>query len=249
MANKPTRPKARTNRARKGAAQSATLPAKRSLPWMWIGLSAVVVLAGGIAVLSAGDDEELTVGSTVPPGSTDETASTVAPGESLGEVWPVTYSGTPLEPLPSEGDDPAIGVTAPTMSGFSFDGTPVDIDPSKGPVMLVFLAHWCPHCNREVPELLDWKASGAVPPELQVIGVATAADPTAPNYPPSTWIKTVGWDWPVMADSEKQDASVAMGLSSYPFVVILDTDGKVLTRWAGEKGAEGIQELVEAALA
>jgi cytochrome c biogenesis protein CcmG, thiol:disulfide interchange protein DsbE len=256
MSNKSDRP-AKPSRpsARSAPSSGAPLPAgapKRNLLWLWVGLGAVVVLALGFAVVSSGDDEDLSVGSvpgTDQLGSVVTTAADGSPGQSQGEVWPVTVTGTPLEAFTGEGTDPAIGQTAPTMSGFTFDGSPVTIDPSKGPVMLVYLAHWCPHCNREVPELLQWKASGTVPADLQVVAVTTAVDPTRPNYPPSKWIVDMQWTWPVLADSQTQDAAVAMGLTSYPFVVILDTDGKVLTRWAAEKGADGIQELVDAALA
>jgi cytochrome c biogenesis protein CcmG/thiol:disulfide interchange protein DsbE len=241
MSNKPSRP-----RPRAAPSTGAPLPAsqgKRSLLWLWIALGAIVLLAGGIAVLSSGDDnDELSVGSVPADGA-------VTPGESQGEVWPVTVTGEPLVAWPREGTDPAEGVQAPTLSGFTFDGTAVEVDPSKGPVMLVYLAHWCPHCNREVPELLAWRDSGNVPDDLQVIGVATAVDPSRDNYPPSQWIVDKGWTWPVLADSENDDAAAAMGVSSFPFVVIIGTDGTVLTRWAGELGEGGIQEAVDAALA
>jgi cytochrome c biogenesis protein CcmG/thiol:disulfide interchange protein DsbE len=246
MSNKPSRPKARSA-VSSGPAAPPAAP-KRNLLWLWVGLGAVILLAGGIAVVSSGGDNELSVGTVPAAGATSDPAGE-APGASKGEVWPVTVTGTPLEEFPRDAADPAIGKTAPGLSGYTFDGSAVTVDPSKGPVMLVFLAHWCPHCNREIPELLAWKASGAVPADLQVIGVTTAVDPNKPNYPPSSWIVNMKWDWPVLADSENQDAAVAMGLSSYPFVVILDTDGTVLTRWAGEKGADGIQQAVDAALA
>jgi cytochrome c biogenesis protein CcmG, thiol:disulfide interchange protein DsbE len=248
MSNKPSRPKPRSAPS-KGAPQPAA-PRPRNMLWLWIALGVIVALVLVIAVVSSGDDNELSVG-TVPGGVVgSDPDGTGAPGESKGEVWPVTVTGTPLAEWPRDGsDDPAVGVVAPTLSGYTFDGSPVDVDPSKGPVMLVFLAHWCPHCNREIPELLAWKASGQVPAELQVIAVTTGVDPDRDNYPPSSWIDEMGWDWPVLADSETQDAAIAMGLSSYPFVVILDTDGTVLSRWAGERGQEGIQEAVDAALA
>jgi len=41
----------------------------------------------------------------------------------------------------------------------------------------VFLAHWCPHCNREIPELNAWRDSGEVPADLQVVAVTTAVEP------------------------------------------------------------------------
>lgn len=256
MANKPNRPATPSRPSARSAASSGAplppAPPKRNLLWLWVGLGVVVVLALGFAVLSSGSDQDLSVGS-VPgavdgSGATGGTDRTAAPGESQGEVWPVTVTGTPLEAFPRDGADPAIGQTAPTLSGYTFDGSPVTVDPSKGPVMLVYLAHWCPHCNDEIPELLAWQASGGVPDGLQVIAVTTAADPSRPNYPPSKWIVDRQWTWPVLADSQTQDAAVAMGLTSFPFVVILDADGKVLTRWAGEKGADGIQQAVDAAL-
>jgi cytochrome c biogenesis protein CcmG/thiol:disulfide interchange protein DsbE len=248
MPNKPRRPSARTAPA-SGAPLST--PPKKNLLWLWVALGAVVVLALGFAVLSAGDDEDVAVGSvpevTEGTGVDGGTDSTV--GESKGEVWPVTVTGDALAPLPQSGDDPALGQVAPGLSGYHFDGTPFTVDPSKGPVMLVYLAHWCPHCNREIPELLAWNESGAVPADLQVIGVTTAVDASRENYPPSSWIADAGWEWPVLADSQENTAALAMGVSSFPFTVILDTDGTVLSRWAGERGAEGIQELVDAALA
>ncbi|NCZ56650.1 MAG: hypothetical protein EBY86_08450 [Acidimicrobiia bacterium] len=53
------------------------------------------------------------------------------------------------------------------------------------PMLLVFLAHWCPHCQAEVPVLVKWNQSMLVPDNLDVIAVATGTDETAPNYPPS----------------------------------------------------------------
>jgi thiol-disulfide isomerase/thioredoxin len=219
---------------------------KKAMPWLWIGLVALVLVAGAIAVVSSGDDEVLSVG-TVPTG-TVPTGTTPALGESKGEVWPVTITGTPLDPLGS-GTDPAVGQPAPQLSGFTFDGSAVTVDPSKGPVMLVFLAHWCPHCNREIPELLKWKDSGAVPDDLQVIAVTTAVNPDRDFYPPSEWIVDKGWTWPVLADSETSEAAQAMGVSGFPFSVIIGEDGTVLGRSSGELGQDGIQAWVDATLA
>jgi thiol-disulfide isomerase/thioredoxin len=161
----------------------------------------------------------------------------------------VTVTGAALDPLPQEGADPAVGQMAPQLSGFTFDGSTVTIDPSKGPVMLVFLAHWCPHCNREVPEFMKWKASGDVPANLQVIAVTTAVNPNRDFYPPSKWIVDKGWTWPVLADSETSDAAQAMGVSSFPFSVMIGEDGTVLGRVTGELGQDGIAAWVNDTLA
>jgi thiol-disulfide isomerase/thioredoxin len=116
--------------------------------------------------------------------------------------------------------------------------------------MLVFLAHWCPHCNREVPELNKWRDSGDVPEGLQVVAVTTAVSADREHYPPSTWIRDeMGWTWPVLADSPDNDAAIAFGVSGFPFSVILDTDGTVLGRSSGELGLDGIEAFVADSLA
>ena len=56
------------------------------------------------------------------------------------------------------------------------------------------------------------------------------------------------WTWEVMADSEQQTASAAYGVDGYPFVTIVDGEGKVLSRWSGEKGLDTVTQLVNTAL-
>ena len=80
-----------------------------------------------------------------------------------------------LPSLPDAGSDPDIGFTADTLTGRSFDGTPVSVHPGA-PTLVVVVAHWCAHCQREVPRLVEWNTDGDVPDGLTVIGVATAAD-------------------------------------------------------------------------
>jgi hypothetical protein len=115
--------------------------------------------------------------------------------------------------------------------------------------MVVFLAHWCPHCNREVPRLIEWQASGAIPADLQIIGVSTAVASDRPNYPPSQWVVDKAWPWPVMADSKSMDAATAYGVSGYPFFTIVGADGKVKVRASGEIEIDQLTQIVNAALA
>ncbi|MEN9506522.1 MAG: hypothetical protein RI958_2448 [Actinomycetota bacterium] len=229
-----------TAKPRPSGRQASSPAPKRTGLWIAVGVAAVVAIAGLVAIVGAGGDDEVTEGSVPADGS--------VPSGTVAETWPITVTGSPLPPLEDPAADPAVGTPAPGLSGYTFDGTPVEIDPSKGPVMLVFLAHWCEHCNREVPELLKWQASGAVPEGLQVIGVTTAVSADRPNYPPSEWIVDKGWDWPVLADSQAVDAATAMGVSGFPFSVIIGTDGTVLARSSGELGQAGIEAFVADAL-
>lgn len=170
-----------------------------------------------------------------------------ADGAPSGETKPVTLTGTPMPPIPDSGADPAIGTTAPTLSGTDFDGTAVTVDPSKGPVMLVFLAHWCPHCNEEIPHLVSYGSRSDLPEGLQIIGVTTSVSPQRDNYPPSEWIESRGWEYPVIADDASSTAAMTFGLPGFPYTVLLDTDGTVVDRWSGGLGQTGIAERVSAA--
>ena len=176
---------------------------------------------------------------------TDETESTnsVATGTATaaGEYQTVEATGEILSGLEDPNNDPARGAVAPVLKGFAFDGTPLTIAPTGKPKMVVFLAHWCSHCNAEVPRLIEWKNSGTMPGDMEVIGVSTGARDDAPNWPPSQWVVDKGWPWPVMADSEDQGAALAFGVSGYPGLLLLDGDGKVLARRSGEASIEELK--------
>ena len=59
----------------------------------------------------------------------------------------------------------------PVIDGRPFDGSPITIGgPTDGPTMYVFLAHWCPHCNDEIPELIELATAATSPTELNVVG-------------------------------------------------------------------------------
>jgi cytochrome c biogenesis protein CcmG/thiol:disulfide interchange protein DsbE len=214
-------------------------PVRKPL-WLWAGIAAIVVIALGIAIWSTtGNDAKVTEGSV----ATGNSVSTPA------ETQPVTMVGTALPVATASGPDTAIGLTAPTLHGFTFDGSPVDISPDDGRAkMVVFLAHWCPHCNREVPVILQWAADGGVPPNLDIIGVSTSANAQAANYPPSTWIVAKGWKWPVMADSSHNDAAAAYGVAGFPTFTIIGSDGKVKLRSSGELPETDLDALVAQAL-
>jgi cytochrome c biogenesis protein CcmG, thiol:disulfide interchange protein DsbE len=244
MSNKPTRRKAQRP-TRRPTPAAAPPPLKRTVPksrlWMWIILAVIVVgAAAGIAIWSASDNGDVTEGSVV---GTDNVSSPA-------ETQPVTVAGDALAPQASNGVDHSVdGTTPPALHGFHFDGTPMDITPGGKAQMVVFLAHWCPHCNREVPRLLEWKASGQIPANLDIVGVSTAAAADRDNYPPSQWVKTIGWAWPIMADSKNQDAARGYGLGGYPTFVIVGADGKVKVRFSGEIEIADLTTLVNQALA
>ena len=224
---------------------------KKSSPTKWIvaGIAVVLVVIAAIAIVGGGSDK----GSDT-AGSATSVASDGS-GESAtkaAEYQPVTFTGTALPALedsvPVVGTDPAVGTPAPVLKGFSFNGMEMTIKASGKPMLLVFLAHWCPHCNAEIPRLIEWKASGDLPETVQVIGITTGSRDDQANWPPSEWIVNMEWPWPVMADSEAQDAALAMGVSGYPGLVLIGGDGKVLARRSGEASISELNDWLAAAI-
>jgi thiol-disulfide isomerase/thioredoxin len=201
----------------------------------------VVVVAAAVIValvVTGGDDD-----------ASDTTAA--VEGASGTSLFPgVTISGETLpefsQQVAQSGDDPAVGMAAPVLSGFDYAGDPETIDPSQdGPTMVVFLAHWCPHCNREVPVLNEWRDSGDVPEGLNVVGVSTAVTADGPNYPPDEWLQRMDWTWPVLADDEASDALHAYGGTGFPTMVFVDGDGTVVQRISGEYPISAIQQYAD----
>ena len=150
------------------------------------------------------------------------------PEELRDEIGPVEVIGAPLPGLARAevADDPALGMAAPVLVGQNFDGETVRVDAAtNGPTMVVFLAHWCPHCNAEVPRLNELRDQGAFPEDLNIVAVSTALDPSQPNFPPSEWMSDIDWTYPVLVDGVDLQAespfiaSAAYGVDGFPFTV------------------------------
>lgn len=154
------------------------------------------------------------------------------PKTLVGQVNPVTVTGLGL---PEFGQpDGAIGQLAPALSGLDFDGNEVTI--SGGPHLILFAAHWCSHCQAEVPEVVSWLEAGSLPSNIPLTVISTAVDITGPNFPPSEWLSD--FPQPVLVDSEQRSAAGAYGLTSFPYWVAIDADGNVAWRQPGRVPTE-----------
>lgn len=205
---------------------------------MICGLLAVLAVAAYLFTLDSDGDK--------PIESSGATASTSA-GATIAEIRPVSVTGEDLAKFPGNGQsDPARGKVAPGLRGAAFDGSSLAIGPGK-PKILVFLAHWCPHCQAEVPRLAAWLAENGPAEDVQILAVATSTSKDRPNYPPSVWLAREGFDVPVMADDESFAAARAYGLSSFPYFVALDSANKVVARTSGELEIDQFEALVDRA--
>lgn len=158
-----------------------------------------------------------------------------------------------LPTLPNDAttSDPSLGMIPPAIAAPSVMSTgTVTILPGSGPMVVVFGAHWCPHCNRELPPLAEHLKS-APPADVKVYLVSSSEQPGTVNYPPSSWLEKMGWpnDIAPTVDDGKSENGVKWGLDSFPYFVALDKDGKVVARASGEIGIKAFDDLVSAAAA
>jgi thiol-disulfide isomerase/thioredoxin len=163
------------------------------------------------------------------------------------QTRPVEISGNPLPTFdPNANPDPGVGQQAPTLNGSTFDGTPVSITNDGRPKVVMFIAHWCPHCQAEVPRITQWLKDNGMPSDVDLYAVATGTSADAPNYPPSRWLEKAGWPVTTMADDENSSAAKAYGLSAYPYFVALDASGRVVVRTSGELTMDQFEAVVSA---
>ena len=209
-------------------------PTRRATPRRAPGGRNTWVLAG-VAVTAVA----LAIGIAVAAGGGDGT-------EERTEIAAVEVEGEGLPTFTREGSDPAVGMAAPRLQGVGFDDQAVEVGGGGTPSVVVLVAHWCPHCQRDLPVVADVVA-GAEPEGVEVVAVSSLASSERPNWPPSSWFDDVEWPGSVLVDDADGTAYQALGASGTPFTVVLDGEGRVLRRVSGEVGAEGFRQLLELA--
>ena len=155
---------------------------------------------------------------------------------NAAQTHAVTLTGAALPSYDSTAaTDPAVGTAIPTVSGTSLlTGAPVKVTNDGKPKVLLFVAHWCPHCQREVPLLAADLNKTPLPAGVEMYTISTGVNASAPNYPPSRWLTGVKWPTPVLADDANSTAAQSFGLSAYPYFVFVDAQNHVVARSSGE---------------
>ena len=154
----------------------------------------------------------------------------VAAGLPEGEI---NVDGVSLPQYAGENDDNiALGLSAPTFSAPDQNSEIFNLEKNGNSKALLFLAHWCPHCQREVPVVQSFIDSNGVPPGIDVIAVATSIDRGRDNYPPQEWLEREGWSEIQIYDLDREIGE-AYGLNAFPYWVFLDKDLNVIARRTG----------------
>ena len=141
--------------------------------------------------------------------------------------------------------DHAVGLTAPLIKGVDLAGNPIVLQEDAETTIVIALAHWCPHCRNEVRELASYFLDNPLPEGIRVVSIATSINPTRANYPPHKWFENEQWNIPVIVDNSDSDIARAMGVSSFPFFIVIDSNGDVSLRVAGRLGIDGLERIFE----
>ena len=165
----------------------------------------------------------------------------VAAGLPEGET---SVEGNLLPTFAGENDDNvATGLAAPIFSAPNENSEIVSLEKNGNAKALLFLAHWCGYCQKEVPVVQEFINSAGVPPGVDVIAVATAIDRGRENYPPQKWLADEGWSETQLYDLDREIGN-AYGLSAFPYWVFLDKDLNVVARRTGNLPADMVGALL-----
>lgn len=159
----------------------------------------------------------------------------VTTGETTLDTGTVLVnSGTDL-PLfdSSAATDPALGETiadfdAQTINGGEFNS----IEPGVARIYSV-LAHWCPFCQQELPEISDWLDENDLGSDVEFVAAAVSVDPGRDNYPPGDWFVREDFTGTVIVDNAQSKLMDILGTQSFPFLVAVDASGTVVERFSG----------------
>lgn len=159
----------------------------------------------------------------------------------------LTIKGEAISPLPRSFDrncifhsvtlcqnfDSGSKSTIPEIHGVSILGKPFKIENDGRNKIILFLAHWCPHCQTEVDTFGSWIKSRGLPKDIDFYAIATANNPSQQNYPPETWLLNENWEIPTIKDTPSDNIAQLFGVTSFPFWALVDSENRLLTRLTG----------------
>ena len=128
--------------------------------------------------------------------------------------------------------EPAANMKAPVITGTDLNGNTITSD-NNSPTILLFLAHWCGYCQVEVKEIQDWIEDGGDMGSVKMFSILTSINSSQPNYPPDKWLNSEGWSFQSFTDNELNGVAQHFGIRGFPFWVLIDSNGDIVTRLSG----------------
>ena len=132
---------------------------------------------------------------------------------------------------------PAIGMAAPDFSAKASDGSTITkADIAGKPVLMVFFASWCPHCQAEAPKI---KALAEANPNLKIVAIGVGNNDTQKGI----WDFQSKFSLPFATYDDGGKAASVYGITSYPTLVSVDKSGIIRDRDTGEVSQDRLNSL------
>ena len=166
--------------------------------------------------------------------------------ENENKTSEIELSGEKVKIMnPSTGIDTAGGKISPTIRYKLPDDEIYVTYPENNPTIILFVAHWCPYCQEEIPEVIRWiEEDGVLEKGLSVLLVVTSTDPSKPNYPPKDWLYNEKWQYPVIYDDSNNSIANYFGVQYFPSWVFTEGDKSIAMTYAGKISKEELSKLI-----
>ncbi len=140
---------------------------------------------------------------------------------------------------------PLVGKPAPAIVAPSLSGATVSLAAYRGRYVVVnFFASWCPPCQQETPQLLEFVVQHPGARSPTVLGVVFSDSASnAEGFARSNGVK-----WPIVTDPGGQVA-LAYGVSDPPASFLVAPDGRVVAEIVGGVTSQGLDQLLAEAQA
>lgn len=121
----------------------------------------------------------------------------------------------------------------PELAGPTLDGDQASLSDSEGePVLVVFWAHWCPHCRAEMPVLQGLHEDGKIDMLTVTTAIAPGAGP-AGYRTPEEFVESIGLTAPALVDPKGEHAE-GWRVEAFPTLYFVDSEGQVAEVMSGE---------------
>jgi thiol-disulfide isomerase/thioredoxin len=151
----------------------------------------------------------------------------IAPPASGGASAASAVAAAAASPDAATGGVKGLGPEVPDFSFTDYGGGARKLSEFRGRyVLLDFWGTWCGPCREEIPFLKEaysrFQSRG-----LEVLGMDYEQGATAAEV--QAFISSQGMNWPIAsADSVKDTIVSRFGVSSFPTLMLIDPDGRVL---------------------
>jgi thiol-disulfide isomerase/thioredoxin/uncharacterized membrane protein YphA (DoxX/SURF4 family) len=133
------------------------------------------------------------------------------------------------------------GTTLPQFTAPALGGGQISWASYRGgPTVLIIWAPWCAECERELPIVT---AVAKQFPAVRLTSIVTAVG-QEPGPTPAQYMRKHGYTFPVALDSQDQNLADAFGLTGYPLIYYVYSDGVVGRATIGVAPARVVRELM-----